>query len=137
MNKNTKDMYNDIQEWIEETTTKEKETHILDYLEYNADLDDENRRVVDNLLFDENNIPRDSLDEEMLQAEFDLDLDFFIDYVNQLQKEHTWDLLTQKQRLELIIKWEKVDAYPYGKSNAKRKLKNLPHYLQKRALSIN
>ena len=48
-----------------------------------------------------------------------------------------WDSLSQKERLQLIEKWEKEDAYPYGKSNAKRKFKNLGHYLQNRAMHLD
>lgn len=35
-----------------------------------------------------------------------------------------WDRLSQKERLFLIERWEKEDAYPYGRSNSKRPLES-------------
>lgn len=49
-----------------------------------------------------------------------------------------WDMLSQKERSDLIKQWESKDAYPYGQSNSKRLTHKITsHYLRKRVEGYN
>jgi hypothetical protein len=67
-------MYENFQNWIEETSTKKKEGHILKFLEEESGNDTvDNKRLVDSYLFDENNIPKSEVDINTLFDELDID----------------------------------------------------------------
>ncbi len=47
-------------------------------------------------------------------------------------KDWKWNSLSIKERLSLIEKWEKEDAYPYGNSNSRKRVDHIRnHYLLK------
>tara|TARA_R110000751_G_scaffold7640_1_gene31015 strand:+ start:1675 stop:1908 length:234 start_codon:yes stop_codon:yes gene_type:complete len=53
-------------------------------------------------------------------------------------KDWKWNSLSIKERLSLIEKWEKEDAYPYGNSNARKRVAHIcNHYLLKHIYGLN
>ena len=75
-------MYKNINMWIEETTTKDKELTILSFLKNDGLNNKANKNIVDNILYDENNIARDNVDFKELFNNLNLDNDYFLDFIN-------------------------------------------------------
>ena len=52
-------------------------------------------------------------------------------------KDWKWNSLSIKERTALLEQWEKDDAYPYGRSNAKKRFDAIcGHYLQNRIIGL-
>jgi hypothetical protein len=68
-------------DWIEETSTKEKEEIILNYLSHIGNDDKESKKLVDAYLFDADNIPVYSPDVDELFDALDIDKDDFVEYI--------------------------------------------------------
>ena len=68
-------------DWIEETSTKEKEEVILNYLSHIGNDNKESKKLVDAYLFDADNIPVYSPDIDELFDALDIDKDDFVEYI--------------------------------------------------------
>jgi hypothetical protein len=68
-------------EWVKETSTKEKEEVILDYLSNIGNDDRDSKKLVDAYLFDSDNIPLHMPDVDELFDALDIDKDDFIEYI--------------------------------------------------------
>jgi len=77
-------MYADFEDWVDYTTTKEKEQHLLSYLEDKGVIDNDGKRVVDECLFDDNNIPYAFPSIEEVFVALDIDEDDFIEFVSNI-----------------------------------------------------
>ena len=76
-------MYADFESWMAYTSTKEKERHIISYLESNSIIDDEARDIIDAEMFDDNNIPFAFPNVELIFDELGIDKNDFIEFVDE------------------------------------------------------
>jgi hypothetical protein len=67
--------------WVEETSTKEKEEVILDYLSNIGNDDRDSKKLVDAYLFDADNIPVHFPNVDELFDALDIDKDDFVEYI--------------------------------------------------------
>ena len=77
-------MYADFETWVDYTTTKEKEQHLIQYLEDKGVIDKDSKRVVDENLFDDNNIPYAFPSIEEVFVALEIDVDDFIEFVSNI-----------------------------------------------------
>ena len=68
-------------EWIDTTSTKEKEQALRQYLSEQGSLDKESERIIDIMLFDDNNIPFVDPDIKMVFEELVIDKDDFLEFI--------------------------------------------------------
>lgn len=78
-------MYSGISDWIDSTSTKEKEQHLLEFLNDFNRRTKENELIIDEHLFDEDNIPVSYPDMEALIIELEINSSDLENFVNDLE----------------------------------------------------
>jgi CRISPR/Cas system CMR-associated protein Cmr5 small subunit len=75
-------MYENLEDWKDCTSTKEKEEQLLDYLSNIGNSTSESKKHIDNYLFDSDNLPVSYPDVEELFDMLDIDFEDFLEFIS-------------------------------------------------------